>query len=146
MKKSAVTASLVCVLFFSILLLAMLFLAPFLARWYVQMRAMQPELGTVILVAFYICVLPAATALACIYLLLQNIRREQLFCNRNCKLMSVISWCCLAVALVTFAAGFWYTPFFFITGAMLFISLIVRVVRLCFVAAAALKEENSLTI
>lgn len=146
MKKSAVTATLICVLLCCVLLLALLFLAPYLAGWYVELRAMPQSLETVILIAFYICVLPAGTALACIYLLLQNIRREQLFCNRNCKLMSVISWCCIAVALVTSVAGLWYAPFFFIASAMLFIFLIVRVVRLCFVAAAALKEENSLTI
>ena len=146
MKHRTVTATIGFVIFFGILLGALLFLAPGLARWYVTMRAMPRELGTVILIAFYICCPPAAGALFCVYRLLHNIRKDQTFCTANTRLMIVISWCCLAIALVTCAAAIWYTPFFFITVAMLFIFLIVRVVRSCFVAAIALKEENSLTI
>ena len=146
MKHHTVTATMGFVIFFMFLLGALLVLAPGLASWYVTMRAMPRELGTVILVAFYICCPPAAAALFFVYRLLQNIRREQTFCSANTRLMTLIAWCCLAVAVVTFAAAFWYTPFFFITGAMLFIFLIVRVVRSCFAAAIELKEENSLTI
>lgn len=146
MKNRTVTATMAFVIFFCVLLGALLFLAPGLAHWYVNMRAMPRELGTVILVSFYICCPPAAAALLCVFRLLQNIRRDQPFCRANTRLMTWISWCCLAVAAVTMVTAFWYTPFFFITGAMLFIFLIVRVVRSCFTAAMALEEENSLTI
>ena len=43
-------------------------------------------------------------------------------------------------------AAFWYMPLLLVSAAMLFIFLIVRVVRRCFIAATALKEENNLTI
>lgn len=146
MKNRTVSVTIGFVIFFGILLGALLILAPGLARWYVNMRAMPPELGTVILVSFYICCPPAAAALLCVFRLLSNIRRDQTFCTDNTRLMTFISWCCLTVSAITFGAAFWYTPFFFITGAMLFIFLIVRVVRSCFLAAIDLKEENSLTI
>ena len=77
---------------------------------------------------------------------MRNIRRDRLFGRQNTRLLSLVSWCCLAVAAICFAAAFWYMPLALISAAMLFIFLIVRVVCACFVAAAEIKEENRLTI
>lgn len=127
-------------------LVALLFFAPQLTHWYVSLRGMQQRFYTVILTAFYVCAAPAAVALFCLLGILQNIRREQAFARINSVRMAIVSWCCMAVAVVTCVAGFTYMPFFLVAAAMVFIFLIVRVVRGCFVAATALKEENSLTI
>ena len=100
----------------------------------------------VILTAFYFCLPFAAGALACLLLLLRCIRRDQPFSAVTGRLMSLISWCCVAVGGITLAAAFFYVPLALVTLAMAFVFLIVRVVRLCFLKATELKEENSLTI
>ena len=146
MKHRTVTLTIGFVVFFMLLLSALLFLAPWLIRIYLNYRAMPKELGTVILAAFYTCCPPAAVALGCMFRLLANIRKNQAFCAANPRLMTWICLCCLMVTVVTAVAGYWYPPLLFVAGAMLFIFLIVRVVRSCFVAAIELKEENSLTI
>ncbi len=146
MKKSAVLGSLVLVVLFFVVLAALLFLAPALVESYAQWRALPKGEDTALLVAFYLCSAPAGISLFCLYLLLQNIRRDQMFTKPSSLLMGIISWCCAAVALITGLAGFWYMPLFFIAVAMAFLFLIVRVIRGCFIAATALKEENSLTI
>ena len=146
MKHRTVTVTIGVVIFFMLLLAALLFFAPWLIRIYLDYRAMPEELGTVILAAFYSCCPPAAVALGCMFRLLANIRRNQAFCAVNPRLMTWICRCCLAVAAVTSVAGYWYPPLLFVAGAMVFIFLIVRVVRSCFVAAIEIKEENSLTI
>lgn len=146
MKHRTVTVTIGVVVFFMLLMAALLFLAPWLIRLYLNYRVMPEILGTVILAAFYTCCPPAAVALGCMFRLLANIRKNQAFCPANPRLMTGICWCCMVVAAVTAVAGYWYPPLFFVAGAMLFIFLIVRVVRSCFVAAIGLKEENSLTI
>lgn len=146
MKKS----SIYCCGGFCLLLLAalvvLLIFAPQLARLYSSFRGLNDEVCGAMLAAFYICSVPAAAALLCLLMLLRNISAGQPFSKQNGTLMAAVSWCCVAVAVVTAAAGFWYMPMLFVTAAMLFIFLIVRVVRGCFLAAAVLKEENSLTI
>lgn len=146
MKNRIVVLTMGFVLFFLATLVVMLFFAPSVASWYVGYRAMPQILGDVILCTFYICAVPAAGALLMVFKILQNIRQGQLFCHLNVRLMTAISWCCIAVAAVTAASAVWYLPFCFVTVAMLFIFLIVRVVRACFLSAIELKEENSLTI
>ncbi len=146
MKKGSVIFCTVFVCLFLALLVVLLFLAPQLVDAYDNFRALAEGVGDVILIAFYLCAVPAAAALLCLLGLLRTIRQEEPFAKRSAVLMSAVSWCCVAVALITGGAGFRYFPFFFVAVAMVFLFLIVRVVRMCFVAAAALKEENSLTI
>ena len=146
MKKGPVILCTIFVCLFLALLLVLLFLAPQLVNAYSSFRALSEGVPEAILIAFYLCAVPAAAALLCLLALLRAIRREAPFAKRSATLMSVVSWCCVAVALIAAGAGFRYFPLFFIAVAMVFIFLIVRVVRMCFVAAAALKEENSLTI
>ena len=146
MKKSAVNCTLAVVLLFALVLLALLFLAPTLVESYANWRVLPAGEDTALLLAFYLCALPSGISLFCIYRLLRNIHKDEIFGKPSSLLMGIVSWCCAAVTLITGIAGFWYMPLFFITIAMAFLFLIVRVIRGCFIAATALKEENSLTI
>ncbi len=146
MKKGSV---LLCTVFSAALLLALAGLqlfAPRITAAYADFRALNDTVSTVILVTFYLCSLPAAAALLSLLALLRGIRSENAFSKRSSALMSVVSWCCIAVAAATLWAGFSYPPFFLVTAAMLFLFLIVRIIRGCFVTATALKEDSSLTI
>ena len=146
MKKGAVFCTLALVLLFAVILISLLLAAPLLVDSYAQWRALPPGEGTALLVGFYLCAVPSGISLVCLYLLLQNIRKDRIFTKPSSLLMGIVSWCCAAVTLITGVAGFWYMPLFFLTVAMAFLFLIVRVIRGCFIAAIALKEENSLTI
>ena len=119
---------------------------PWLVKWYAEYRKIQDSGKTAILIAYYGCLPFALTALVCLWKLLRNISAERVFLETNSRLMAVVSWCCLGATLVTLGACRWYPPLGFVTVSMAFLFLIVRVVRNCFIAAIALKEENDLTV
>lgn len=144
-QQSAFLSSLATVLCMAALIVLCIFAVP-LAKWYVGFRAMKSFLSVVIFIAFYICAVPAMLALVSLLSLLHRIHKGKPFEKRNARLLGRIAWCCLAVAIVCAVGGFFYVPFFLVTAAMLFLFLIVRVVRNCFVTAAELQEENQLTI
>ena len=146
MTNKAVKLSLAAVVLFLAAALALAAAMPALADWYAAYRHIRESGRLAILVAFYGCLPFALTALVCLWRLLRNIQRERVFLGENSRLMAVVSWCCAGVAAVTLGACRWYPPLGFITVSMAFIFLITRVVRNCFIAAIALKEENALTI
>lgn len=146
MKKGAVIMTALAVACCISLLAVLSVAAPWLAGWFANFRGLSDGVRTVILIAYYICAIPAFVALICLMRILENIRRDQPFKRSNTRLMAVVSFCCMAVTVVTLWAGFYYMPLWFISAAMFFVFLIVRVVRGCFIAAVHLKEENSLTI
>ena len=146
MQNKAVKFSLAAVGLFLIAATALAIAMPWLARWYAEYRHIRESGRIAIVAAFYGCLPFALTALLCLWRLLRNIRAERVFSEANSRLMAAVSWCCAAVAAVSLGACRWYPPLAFITVSMAFLFLIVRVVRNCFIAAIALKEENSLTI
>lgn len=146
MQNKAVKFSLAAVVLFLIAGAVLGVAMPWLVRWYAEYRHIKESGRIAILAAFYGCLPFALTALICLWRLLRNIQRERVFSEDNSRLMAVVSWCCAAIAAVTLGACRWYPPLGFITVSMAFLFLIVRVVRNCFIAAIALKEENALTI
>ncbi len=146
MKNKAVKLSLAAVAVFLVAAVGLAVAMPWLSDWYVQYRHLRESGRIALQVAFYGCLPFALTALVCLWRLLRNIQLEKVFLEENSRLMAVVSWCCAAAAAVTLGACRWYPPLGFITVSMAFIFLIVRVVRNCFIAAIALKEENALTI
>ena len=146
MKNKAVKLSLAAVVFFLIAAVGLAVAMPWLARWYMELRHVRDSGRIAILAAYYGCLPFALLAQICLLKLLWNIRDDKVFSKENSRLMAIVSWCCAAVAAVTLACCRWYPPLGFVTVSMAFIFLIVRVVRNCFIAATALKEENSLTI
>lgn len=146
MKKGSVYCSIGFVFLFGAALIALLFFAPRIMALYASWRLLSAAVCSVVLAAFYASTVPAAVSLVCLFLLLRNILDERPFLRRNCLLIGIVSWCCVAVAVFTLIAGIRYMPLLLVTAAMLFIFLILRIVRRCFDAAIALKEENNLTI
>lgn len=146
MQNKAVKLSLCATAIFMLTAAVLIVCAPALIRWYAGFRQI-PDSGRIAInAAFYGSIAPALAALCCLWLLLRNIQKERPFMKENSRLMGIISWCCAIVALVTGIAARWYLPLLFVTVSMVFIFLIVRVVRNCFISAIVIKEENSLTI
>lgn len=146
MKQKSALLSLLATLLCMAALIVLCFFAVPLAKWYVGFRAMRNFLTVVIVIIFYVCAVPAMLALICLLSLLRRIHKGKTFDARNARLLGFIGWCCVAVAITCTVGGCFYAPFFLVSAAMLFLFLIVRVVRNCFMTAAELQEENSLTI
>lgn len=144
-QQSAFLSALATILCMAALAVLCIFAVP-LAKWYVDFQSLRNFLTVVIVIIFYVSAVPAMLALVCLLSLLRRIHKGNAFDAHNARLLALIGWCCLAVAAACFVGGFFYVPFFLVTAAMLFLFLIVRVVRNCFVTAAQLQEENNLTI
>ena len=123
----------------------MAFAYPFF-NWFFCMRPDAKLLTVSVLVAFYICCIPAWTALVSIAKLMKNIMNDEVFTEKTVFLIRLLSWCCAAVSFVCFVAGFVYMPFWFVTLAAAFMMLILRVLKSVMAKATEMKNENELTI
>ena len=146
MNKRSITVAVIFVCIFTVALLALQFIAPVLGDKFAQLRGLSVPVANCVLYTFYLCSLPAAVALYALGHLLYNIRKGRIFEKKNLTLLSLLSWCCIVVAVLTLSATFHYMPFFLVSVAMLFMFLILRVVGICMRAGTELKEENNLTI
>ena len=146
MNKRSITVSLIFICLFSAILLALLFFAPFLVERFARLRGFSAPVTKCILYSFYLCSVPAAVALYALGRLLCNIRNGRMFEKCNLQLLKLLSWCAMAVTVLTLGASYHYIPFFFVSVAMFFMFLIIRAVLICMRAGTELKEENNLTI
>ena len=99
-----------------------------------------------LMVILYVCCIPAMVALICLDRLLANIKREEIFTDKNVKLLRIISWCCFAVSIIFACAGKYYLLFIAAAIAAAFIGLILRVVKNVIERAKEIKSENDFTI
>ena len=123
--------------------------APFMVRYYDNKLILSngmPSVFVPLLVTLYCAAVPAVIALVNLDLLLRNIRRGEPFIKQNVKYLRILSYCCFAAAVI-FIYFACLRPFaFLIVFAAAFFGLILRVVKNCFEQAAAMREENDLTI
>ncbi len=99
-----------------------------------------------VLICYYVCLLPAFTALYSLVKMLFSIRREEIFTDANIKRLRILSWCCFAVAFVTVIGFVFYRPLIIVSIAAGFMGLIIRVIKNVMCSAKILREENDLTI
>lgn len=152
-SKKSVQLSIGVCMAVSILLLVLVFFGPKLFWMYMTMyRGIAPDstvlqmLKSVFTTTFYPCAIFAAIILFSLLKLLFNIRKGNVFIAQNVKLLKTVSWCCYLIALITFFGGFYYMPFLFVTGAGVFVGILLRVLKNVMQAAVELREENDLTI
>jgi hypothetical protein len=101
---------------------------------------------TLIIVVMLLCCIAALAALFSLDRLLSNIRKEEVFTEKNVRLLRIISWACFAVAIAMFVGCIASISFFVIAILACFVGLILRVVKNVISAAVALKDENDFTI
>lgn len=147
MKKDRSTiTSFVCVIIFSVVLLAIAFTAPRLTRVFMEFFN-RPETVFIPIVATFYCVFPfAAAVLLCLGVLLANIINGKVFISQNVKLLRAISVFLFIATIIFFVSSFHMPSFWLLTVCAAFMVLIVRVVKNCFAAAVILKDESELTI
>jgi hypothetical protein len=158
-SKRSVILSIVCVRAVIVLAAALAALLPILvsARFDWQLLAGLTIDGTVdsdmsvtvarYMPAYYTVCAPGFVALFHAQSLLLSIRRGDVFTRVNVRCLRVISWCCLAAAVV-FAAYAPHTSYIllFVAAAAAFIGIVIRVLKNVLQAGVELKDENDFTI
>ncbi len=119
---------------------------PMLTKWYITYMGRPANVRTVILAVCYTCLPFALLALFSLRQLLKNIMRGETFVPDNIKQLNLLFVCCTAAAVITFFSGYFYLPFYIISVAAAFFSLILRVIKNVFRSAIEIKSENELTI
>jgi len=151
-KRSVKLSIAVCFIFVAILT-ACLFFGPLAVKfWFGVYRgwnengSAMKDMITLFSTAFYPSSVFGYITLYCLLKLLFNIKNDKIFITSNVKYLRIISWCCFAVAIITFVGGIFYIPFSCISVAAAFVGLMLRVVKNVMQNAVEIKQENELTI
>ena len=149
--NKSINLSVIVCFFVSILLVLGAIFMPFLLRQYFGSFSAAPDHVLMlrykaVLICYYVCLLPAFTALFSLVKMLFSINREEIFTAENIKRLRTLSWCCFAVTFVTAVGCVFYIPLSVIAVASGFMGLILRVIKNVISSAKILREENELTI
>ena len=140
-KLSLYLTDFIIALFFA----AAIFLPRF-TKWYITYMGRPANVRAVILAVCYTCLPFGMIALFSLRRLLNNIMRGDTFVTDNIKRLNILFLCCAAAAVISFFSGYFYLPFYIISVAAAFFSLILRVIKNVFRSAIEIKAENELTI
>ena len=152
-RNHSVKLSIVACFVFVAVLTAALFAGPWFVKfwftvyrgWNVNGEALQ-NMSKLFAACFYPCAVFAYITLYSLLRLLFNIKKDVIFIDGNVKYLRRISWCCFAVAVITFVGGVFYIPFSLIALAAAFVGLMLRVVKNVMQNAVEISIENELTI
>jgi len=152
-NKFSINLSLAALSIVSLALAVLLFFGPKLFEMYmIGYRGFNPNgeallrLGKVFGICFYASSGFAAAILYSLFKLLLNIKREEVFIQKNATYLRVVSWCCFVIAVITFVGGVIYMPLIFVSAAGFFTGVLLRVLKNVMYSAIKLKQDNELTI
>lgn len=146
-NASLVVSLLLTILFFIVLLLAMVVLPHFVQLISpVALRPLAMRDGVLIMAAGYLILVLAALADALLFRLLLLIRRGEVFTARSVALIRGVSWCAVAVSLVFLWMTWYYSVALVLSFTAVLLGLCLRVVKNVIEEATAIKAENDLTV
>ena len=149
-KHSATLSIVVCWVVVAVLTAAVFTFPWIVDEWFGSYRGWNENsveyMMTLLLSTFYPCAVLAYVTLYNLIRMLCNIRREQVFIQRNVTHLRRISWCCFGVAGITLVSCVFYLPYLMIGVAAGFVGLMLRVVKNVMQSAVEIREENELTI
>ena len=145
-RTKSVILSSICTKVAVVLVIIAVFAMPYLIPIYVTFTGKNPDIIQSLLVTVYAAALPGLVSLICLDRLLLNLRREEVFAEKNVKLLRVLSWCSFVFSAIMFISGFYYILFVIIAVCAAFLGLILRVIKNVFERAITIKQENEFTI
>lgn len=146
-KEYSVTLSKICVIIFMAAFVFCVAAGPWIIDSFIRFcRPDLAEFKPLFALSAYSCAFPAGFALFHLYRLLLQIGNGEVFNTANIRHLRILSWCCVAAAIICFASAFYYLPFLFISIAAAFMAIILRVIKNVFVEAHEIKSENDFTI
>ena len=146
-KDKSLALSIWCVRLFTVIMVAVWFLAPSLFSHLIQLR--EEYLAGALpffLASTYTASVPASAALWLLHGLLSSIAAGKVFIPQNVRRLRGLSWCCILAGLICLASACYYLPFLLLATAAAFVGLILRVVKNVLEQAVAIKTENDYTI
>jgi hypothetical protein len=99
-----------------------------------------------LLPVYYAFCVPAYLALIALDRLLAAVKRDEVFTHGNVRRLRVISWACLAAALVLAISAFVSLTFFALAVIAAFFGVVLRAMKNLFAAAVELQTESDYTI
>lgn len=143
--KSVILSS-ICTKIAIVLVIVAALAMPKLVPTYVEYTGKNTEIILSLLVTIYACAVPGLFSLICLDRLIANIKRGEVFTEKNVRLLRVLSWLSFIVSLILFISGFYYILFLIIAVCAAFLGLILRVIKNVFEQAIIIKQENDYTI
>lgn len=128
---------------------------PRILRLYVQVvytpqQAADPNLleriPVTLWITIYVGIAIAYLADGAMLVLLNRVRREQVFTDRSVLCLRILSWCCIGEAVCFFLVGYYFRFSYAVSFAAFFIGAALRVVKNVVEEATAIKAENDFTI
>ena len=98
------------------------------------------------LIAAYIILIIALIANILLFILLMQVKRENVFSAKSVSLIRGISWCSIGVGVIFALLTYYFTLSSVVAFAALFFGLCVRVVKNVIEKATEIKDENDLTV
>ena len=144
--SKSVKLSYVCTKIAIILVICFTIATPDLVTRYAVYTGKDPSIINSLYMTIYACIVPAILSLICLDRLIYNIRRAEVFVEKNVKLLRALSWCSFAFSLILFISGYYYILFLMLAISGAFLGLILRVIKNVFEQAIIIKSENDLTI
>jgi len=152
-KNLSTFLSLALAVFFFVCCVAGLFFLPALTEMLINLpdnignRGEITEAGrSLCLVSAYLIVLDMMLADSLLFVLLLQVRRNQVFTDRAVSLIRGVSWCCLGLCLPFGFLGIYFQLAWIVCFLAVFLGLCLRVCKNAFEVATAIKQENDLTV
>lgn len=145
-KNKSIVLTQVGTVCFALVVLALDIAAYWVSQWFVAHRLYNAYEGVLMMVSIYSCSVFGWIFLWQLWTLLRSIKRGEVFTPANIRRLRAASWCCFFTAAICFASGFYYLPFFIVSGAAGFTGLFIRVMKNVFAQARDMKNELDLTV
>lgn len=144
--RRSLALSKVCVCTFACALILLDIEGYFVAKVFASLRNMTKTDVMLFSATIYTASVPAWILLYQLWKLLGTVGAGGVFTQGSIRCLRVISWCCVAAALICALSALYYLPFLIAAVAAGFMALIVRIVKNCFEQAVRMKDELDLTV
>ena len=144
-KNRTLTLSLAFTTIFAIALAILTLAAPWIVEFLCGFFH-RDYLTKFLTVVTYLAVPAGWGAIIFLYKILLSVDKGNVFEEDNVKSLSILSWLCIYVGVLSGFASLRFMMFIIISISALFIGLIVRVVRNIISTAIEIKEENDMTV
>ena len=142
----SIIASIWVVRVIMLILCVAVFFIPLMAQGYSILANGDKNITLPMMVGFYFLFLPSLGTMTVLHILLNNIKKGDMFVVKNIKCLTIICIGLFLVGIICAVIGLISWIFAFISIAFLFVGLILLVVRNVFSHAVELKQENDFTI
>jgi hypothetical protein len=125
---------------FVLLVLGVIFLPRIIAKYFAAVHVLP------CFIIFYSVIAVAFGVLFVLHLLLNNIRLNMIFIDKNVVYLRLISWGCVLECLIFLVLSYYFLIAYLLSFGCLFLSAVIRVVKNIMEDATAIKDENDYTI